>query len=202
MTESNGTVKEVFPDSHHDVYSKTTFGFWVYILTDFMLFATLFAAYAVLHKSTFGGPPGKEILNLDTAYIQSHVFLLSTFFISLSGMYAHRRKEKLIKITMILTLLLACVFLYLQYCEFHQLIQSGNSWVKSGYLSAYFTVVGTHTLHVILGLIWMVLILLSLYFSGITPVLMRRIACMKMFWQFLNIIWVFIFTIIYLLGFI
>lgn len=202
MTVSKGAVKEVFPDSHHDVYSKTTFGFWLYILTDFMLFATLFAAYAVLHKSTFGGPPGKEILNLDIAYIQSHVFLLSTFIISLSGMYAHRRKEKLVKICLILTLILACFFLYLQFREFNHLVQSGNSWVNSGYLSAYFTVIGTHTLHVLIGLIWMVLILISIFLSGLTPILLRRIVCMKMFWQFLNIIWVFIFTIIYLLGFI
>ena len=202
MKELKKAPLEKFPDSHHDVYSKTVFGFWLYILTDFMLFATLFAAYAVLHNSTYGGPPAKDILSLDTAYIQSHVFLISTLFISFSGMYAHRRQAKLVNLTLIVTLLLGFLFLFLQFHEFHHLLQKGHSWVKSGYLSAYYTVVGMHTLHVVLGLIWIVLLIGSTLSRGITPATIRRVVCMKMFWQFLNIIWVFIFAIIYLLGFI
>ena len=181
MKELTKAPLERFPDSHHDIYSKTVFGFWLYILTDFMLFATLFAVYAVLHKSTYGGPPAKDILSLDTAYIQSHVFLISTLFISFSGMYAHRRQAKLVNFTLVITLLLALLFLYLQFHEFHQLLQKGHSWVKSGYLSAYYTVIGTHTLHVVLGLIWIVLLITSVSISGITPATIRRVVCMKMF---------------------
>ncbi len=186
------------PDLHHDTYSRTTFGFWVYLLTDFMLFACLFASYAVLHKNTFGGPPAKEILSLGSATWQTYLFLLSTFAISLTGAYAHRRKKGASIVTIGISLIFTALFLWLQFSEYSQLLASGNSWTRSAFLSALFTLLGTHTLHILIGMIWMILLLISIAMDGITAMSLRRVACTKMFWQFLNIIWVFIYTIVYL----
>ncbi|NGX50443.1 MAG: Cytochrome bo(3) ubiquinol oxidase subunit 3 [Chlamydiae bacterium] len=194
MTETH------YPDSHHDVYSKTTFGFWIYILTDFMLFATLFAAYAVLHDNLFGGPPFSQLFNLELTLVQTLILLVSTFTISLAGASAHRKKRGVTITLFLITFLLGIAFVWMQQDEFFRFIESGNSWSRSAALSAYFTLLGTFVLHILIALLWIVVLIIPVCLEGLTPRSIKRLTCFRMFWQFLNVVWIFIFSIVYLLG--
>jgi len=200
MRDSSAISHEKYPDPHHDVYSRTTFGFWLFLLTDFMLFGTLFAAYAVLHKSTFGGPPPKELFHLHTTYIQTYVLLFSTFTIGLAGAATHRRNKRWTIALYAVTFALGIIFAWMEFGELVGLVKAGNSWEKNAYLSVFFTLIGTHGGHILFGLLWIIVLLIPVCMQGITSVSIRRLTCMKMFWQFLNVIWVFIFTVVYLLG--
>lgn len=191
---------ENFPDTHHDTYSKTIFGFWLFLLTDFILFATLFASYAVLQHNTYGGPSGRELFNLSYTLIQTLILLTCSFTSGIAGVFAHRKQANWSMIFFAVTFLLGIAFIGMELNEFSRFIEGNNDWKRSGYLSAYFTVVGTHGLHVIFALLWIIVLLLPVYRYGITPVNLRRLNCLKMFWQFLNVIWAFIFTIVYLMG--
>ena len=191
---------EAHPDAHHDNYSKTIFGFWVYLLTDFILFATLFASYAVLRNSTFGGPSGKELFDMPLAFVQTIVLLLASFTAGIGGAYAHRRKKWGAIFFFALTFILGAAFLYKEYIEFAQLIRDGYSWKANAFLSSFFTLVGTHGIHVVFGLLWTIVLVLPVCIQGISTTNVRRLTCLKMFWQFLNVTWVLIFTFVYLLG--
>jgi cytochrome o ubiquinol oxidase subunit III len=191
---------EIYPDTHHDVYSKTIFGFWVYLMTDFILFATFFATYAVLHKSTYGGPSSKELFHLPFATTQTLILLTSSFTIGLAGAFAHRKNKKWTVILFLITFLLGIAFMGMEFSEFNRLIEQGDSWRRSAYLSAFFTLVGTHSIHLLFAMLWVIVLLIPVWREGITSVSIRRLTCLRMFWQFLNIIWVFIFTIVYVLG--
>lgn len=200
MTQTETVTQESYPDSHHDTYSKTVFGFWLFLLTDFMLFATIFVMYAVLQTSTFGGPSAKDLFSLDHALAQTLILLVSTFTVSIGGVYAHRKSKGFVLGLFGFTFVLGLIFLGTEISEFTRLINSGDSWHNSAFLSAYFTLVGTHVFHVVFGLLWFIVLLLPVITQGLTDVNIRRLTCLRMFWQFLNIIWVFIFSVVYLLG--
>ncbi len=188
------------PDTHHDIYSRTVFGFWIYLLTDFILFGTLFATYAVLRNSTFGGPSGSELFDLQSILDRTLVLILSSLTAGLAGATVHRRKKMLALCLFGVTFLLGVLFTWMQFQEFYNLVSSGNSWQKSAFLSAYFTLLGTFMAHVVFGLLWILVLTIPVFFNEITGTTIRRLTCMRMFWQFLNIIWIFIFTFVYLMG--
>lgn len=198
MTHSQLASREVYPDPHHDTYSKTTFGFWIYLLTDLMLFGTLFAAYAVLHKSTFGGPSPKELFHFSNTYLQTYILLISSFTVGLAGAMTHRRNKKWTIGFYAVTFVLGVIFTWIEFAEFARLIESGNSWMRSGYLSAFFTLIATLIAHMIFALLWMIVLIIPVCLYGVQRVSIRRLTCLRMFWQFLNIVWIFIFTIVYL----
>lgn len=200
MVEQSTTLHEKYPDAHHDTHSKTVFGFWIYLVTDFMLFATLFAAYAVLRNNTFGGPGAKDLFNLPYTAIQSFVLLLSAFTASIASIHVHRKNKHETVIWFFVTLALGILFTVMEFREFHNLVMEGFGWQRSAFLSAFFTVVGTHLIHVLFALLWTVLFLIQVFMDGITQVTARRLICLKMFWQFLNVVWIFIFAIVYLIG--
>lgn len=200
MTNSETISHESYPDTHHDVYSKTVFGFWVFLLTDFVLFATLFASYSVLHNNTYGGPSARELFHPSYTLIQTLVLLTSSFTSGFAGVFAHRKNKKWILIFFLITFFLGAIFLSMLFSEFSRLLEGDNGWKRSAFLSAFFTIVGTHGIHVIFALLWILVFLPQVYRQGITNVTLRRITCLRMFWQFLNVIWVFIFTIVYLMG--
>jgi cytochrome o ubiquinol oxidase subunit III len=200
MKNPGNVQHEKYPDVHHDAYSKTVFGFWLYLLTDFILFGALFATYAVLHDSTFGGPSARQLLHPSFALIQTLILLLSSLTVGLGGASAHRNNKKLTLAFFGITFFLGIIFLWLQFNEFGRLVQSGNGWEKSAFLSAYFTLVGTHAVHMIFAALWVIVLCVPLCLDGMTFVSIRRLTCLKMFWQFLNIIWVFIFSFVYLMG--
>jgi cytochrome o ubiquinol oxidase subunit III len=192
---------ESYPDPHHDAYSRTVFGFWLYILTDFMLFAALFATYAVLSKSTFGGPTARELFNLSFVFVQTLILLMCSLSSGLASAAAHRKEKQWASLYFGITFLLGIVFLCMEMTDFHRLSVAGNGWNQSAFLSAYFTLLGTHVIHIIIAILWIPILLILLWREeGVSLTSMRRFACLKMFWQFLNIVWIFIFTIVYLLG--
>ena len=193
-------VHEPFPDGHHDTYSKTVFGFWLYIITDFMLFATMFAAFVVLRNNFFGGPSPKEMFNLTTNYVQSYILLASSFTSGIGGAMVHRRHKTGTIIFFLLTMVLGIAFCVFEFKEFSSLIEAGNSWTRSGYLSCFFSIVATFLIHILIAILWTLVLIIPVFFRGLDAPSMRRLTCMRMFWQFLNIVWVFIFSIIYLMG--
>lgn len=191
---------ESFPDTHQDLYSKTLFGFWVYLLTDFMMFATLFATYVVLRHSTFGGEPPAALFCPPFALLQTLILLTGSFAAGLAGAFAHRKDKNKTILFFVLVFLLGIAFLGMEWTEWMRLVAGGNSWRRSAFLSAFFSLIGTHSLHIILGLLWIFVLLLPVWKEGLTPRSIRRLSCLRMFWQFLNVVWVFIFALVYLGG--
>lgn len=185
---------------HHDSESKVIFGFWIFILTDFIVFATLFATYAVLHNNTYGGAGIKDILDLPYVLGQSLIFLTSSLSYGLAVVALKKGELQRVMQWLALTFILGLLFVGLEYTEFARIIQNGHSWQSSAFFSSFFTLVGLHGVHVVIGLLWMVIVMIQLTMQKITPTMKTRLACLGLFWDFLNIIWIFIFSIVYLMG--
>lgn len=194
MSKPNTPTHESYPDTHHDPYSRTVFGFWLYLLTDFILFGALFAVYAVLRNSTFGGPSAKDLFQLSFLTIQTLVLLTSSFTAGLAGAAAHRKHKNHTILFFAITFLLGLIFMGMEMSELLRLVQGGNGWQRSAFLSAYFTIVGTHGIHMLFALLWVIVLIIPVLREGITLVSLRRLMCLKLFWQFLNIVWIFIFS--------
>lgn len=180
--------------------SKTTLGFWIYLMTDCILFASLFATFMVLRAATAGGPDGKELFELPFVLGETMVLLLSSLASGMALLAAHagRRLDTLRWLTV--TGLLGALFLGMELYEFQALLAEGHSWTKSAFLSSYFGLVGTHGLHIFVGLMWLLGTWLYIYMRGLGGRLMSRLTMFTMFWHFLDIVWIGIFTIVYLLG--
>jgi cytochrome o ubiquinol oxidase subunit 3 len=183
-----------------EIDSTRMFGFWVYIMTDCVLFATLFATYAVLHNNTFGGKPSYELFKLPYVLAETMALLTSSFTCGLALLAAQRRDKRQVIFWFALTFLLGATFLGLELHEFRQFVLEGNSWRRSGFLSSFFTLVGTHGLHITCGLIWMAVTMAQVFGRGLTRGVVRRLQLLGLFWHFLDIVWIFIFTIVYLQG--
>lgn len=180
--------------------NKMIFGFWVYIMTDCVLFASLFATYAVLHNNVFGGPSGAQLFNLPYVLGETMLLLASSFACGLASISLQNRSKTKVIAYFILTFLLGLGFILMEINEFHHLVMLHDSWRRSGFLSAYFTLVGTHGLHVTIGLIWMAVMVIRVLGSGLTAGIARRLKMLAIFWHFLDVVWIFIFTIVYLFG--
>jgi cytochrome o ubiquinol oxidase subunit 3 len=180
--------------------AKTLFGFWIYLMTDCVLFASLFATFMVLRGSTFGGPAGNELFSLNFVFIETMILLLSSFTAGLGTLAVRRQDRSRTLLYFTITLLLGLTFLTMEITEFHKLYVEGNSWQRSGFLTAFFTLVGTHGLHITAGLIWMTTLLGQLLRKGWRESSLKRFLMLSLFWHFLDIIWIFIFTIVYLMG--
>ena len=183
-----------------ETFSKTMFGFWVYIMTDCVLFATLFATYAVLHNSTYGGPSAKELFSLPFALTETMILLVSSFTCGLSLLPRYLGDKRKIIGWFAITFLLGITFLVMELTEFTHLVREGNSWQRSAFLSSFFTLVATHGLHISFGLLWMIVLLVPVMRYGLTPASFKRLMCLRLFWHFLDVVWIFIFSVVYLLG--
>lgn len=199
MTDSLAIQQTHHSDFHAETYSKTVFGFWIYIMTDCVLFATLFATYAVLHQSTFGGPSGKELFSPMYTLGETLILLTSSFTCGLATMATYRNEKKKAIAWLCITLLLGASFLTMELVEFTHLVESGNSWERSAFLSSFFTLVGTHGTHITFGSLWMIVMIGQLLYRGITHSTLRRMKCFSLFWHFLDVVWIFIFTFVYLM---
>lgn len=177
-----------------------TFGFWVYLMTDCVLFASLFAAYAVLHTNTFGGPGARELFSLPYALAETLLLLTSSFACGLGILAAYRGRRQQVLGWLGATFLLGASFLVLELSEFTRLVMDGNSWQRSGFLSSYFTLVGTHGLHITIGLFWMLLLMMRVYRRGFVGAAVKKLTLLSLFWHFLDVVWIFIFSIVYLMG--
>lgn len=180
--------------------NKTLFGFWVYIMTDCVLFASLFATYAVLHANTYGGASGASLFDIHGVLAETLILLTSSFTCGLAMLAARRGVKSQVIFWLTITFLLGLAFLLLEINEFSGLVADGNSWTRSGFLSGFFTLVGTHGLHITVGLSWMLAMLIKIQRSGLNRFTMRRLTMFSLFWHFLDIVWIFIFTIVYMMG--
>ncbi|HEX8226698.1 MAG TPA: cytochrome o ubiquinol oxidase subunit III [Candidatus Saccharimonadales bacterium] len=185
------------PDQFKD---KAVFGFWVYLMTDLVLFATLFATYAILHDGTNGGPDSRELFNMLYVLVETLLLLTSSFTCGLAWLSVVNRNKLMTLIWFGLTFLLGAAFLAMEIAEFRTLLLEGHSWRSSGFLSGFFTLVGTHGLHIASGLLWMGVLLVTLMRRGFTSLLMKRFMMLSLFWHMLDVVWIFIFTVVYLIG--
>lgn len=183
-----------------DTNSKTLFGFWIYIMTDCILFASLFATYAVLHNNTFGGPPGARLFSLPYILTETIILLTSSFTCGLAILSVRNNNKNKVVFWFGVTFLLGIAFLAMELTDFRHLALIGDSWQRSGFLSSFFALVGTHGLHITVGLLWMIVMLTKVWTNGLTKGNIRRLTLLSIFWHFLDIIWIFIFTIVYLMG--
>lgn len=184
----------------HNSTDKTIFGFWVYLMTDCILFASLFATYIVLWGGISIGHGEESLFSLPFILVETLVLLTSSFTCGLVVLALRAKALSQIILWLGVTFALGAVFLGMELYEFSHLIKEGYDWTKSGYLSAYFTLVGTHGLHIAVGLLWIAVLVLQLLKKGVTTITNKRLLMLSLFWHFLDIIWIFIFSIVYLLG--
>jgi cytochrome o ubiquinol oxidase subunit 3 len=185
---------------HHDEGPKVTLGFWIYLMSDCILFASVFAGYAVLKDGTAGGPNGRELFDLPYVAVETALLLISSLTYGLAMISMEANKLKGTIGWLVLTALCGLGFMGMEIHEFAKLIAEGNGPNRSAFLSGFFTLVGTHGLHVTSGLIWMGAMFVHLFRRGLTPQNRIRLMCLSLFWHFLDIIWIGVFTIVYLMG--
>jgi cytochrome o ubiquinol oxidase subunit III len=176
------------------------FGFWVFLLSDIIMFSVLFAAYAVLVRATAGGPSGAQLFNQVNVAVQTACLLISSYTCGMMSLAVSGRQRFNTYIFALVTFVLGAAFLYLEIHEFASMIARGAAPQRSAFLSAFFTVVGCHGLHVTAGLIWLAVMMAQVAFKGFRPSVDRRLLCFALFWHALDIIWVWLFTAVYLMG--
>lgn len=185
---------------HHDAADTKVFGFWVYLMSDLIIFASLFATFCVLRSATAGGPDGKELFDLSYVLIETGILLVSsiTYGMVMVGLQADRKDQVLLWLG--ITFLLGAAFVGMEINEFHHLIAEGAGPNRSAFLSSFFTLVGTHGLHVASGLLWIAVLMWQISRKGLTTTNSTRLACLSLFWHFLDVVWIGVFTVVYLLG--
>jgi cytochrome o ubiquinol oxidase subunit 3 len=176
------------------------YGFWIFILSDIVMFSGLFAAYAVLSGNTAGGPTGPELFNLRNVFIETLCLLLSSYTCGLGAMSAEWRQPRRFLIFAALTFVLGAAFLFIEFSEFAGMVSKGAGPSRSAFLSAFFTLVGTHGTHVTIGLLWLIYLVAQVIAKGLRPDVLRRLLCFSLFWHALDIIWIGVMTLVYLIG--
>jgi cytochrome o ubiquinol oxidase subunit 3 len=178
----------------------TGYGFWIFILSDMVMFSAFFATYAVLVGQTAGGPGGHDLFDLRNVAIETALLLASSFTCGLASIAADTRSASWFQAAMAVTCVLGLGFLALEGQEFASLVTRGAGPTRSAFLSAFFTLVGCHGLHVSAGILWLLTMMAQVFTKGFRPDIQRRILCFALFWHALDIIWIAVFTIVYLLG--
>ncbi|RZA32301.1 MAG: cytochrome o ubiquinol oxidase subunit III [Lysobacteraceae bacterium] len=184
----------------HHPEQGTLLGFWIYLMSDCLIFASLFATYAVLGRNYAGGPTGAELFDLTLIAINTGFLLLSSITFGIAMVSAQAKKLGATLLWMGVTGLLGVAFLSLELYEFFHLIHEGAGPQRSGFLTAFFALVGTHGLHVLFGAIWLVTLMVQLAKHGINTENFRRLQCLSLFWHFLDVVWIGVFTFVYLMG--
>jgi cytochrome o ubiquinol oxidase subunit 3 len=188
-------------DEHeHPEGNSTMLGFWMYLMSDCLIFAVLFAAYAVLGNSYAGGPSPKEIFELPLVAVNTAMLLFSSITYGFAMLSMEEGRQRIMQMWLVFTGLFGLAFLSIEMYEFATLIHEGAGPTRSAFLSSFFTLVGTHGLHVTMGLIWLVTLMVQVQKHGLIPANKRRLLCLSMFWHFLDVIWIGVFTFVYLMG--
>ena len=185
---------------HVDEGSMTTLGFWIYLMSDCILFSGIFATFAVLHNNTAGGPDARDLFSLPYAAVETGCLLLSSLTYGMAMLAMQRNATAQVVRWLGVTLLLGAGFMALEIHEFVDLIAQGAGPDRSAFLSSFFTLVGTHGLHVLCGMVWMSVLIGHLLYRGLTPENRTRLMCLSLFWHFLDIVWIGVFTLVYLSG--
>src|SRR5882762_5778371 len=176
------------------------YGFWIFLLSDIVMFAALFAAYAVLVRATAGGPAGDQLFNQTSVAIETACLLASSYTCGLMSLAVSSRRRGAFYLAAVVTLVLGAAFLFLELREFAGMIARGATPQSSAFLSAFFTLVGCHGLHVTVGLVWLVVMMAQVAVKGLRANVERRLVCFSLFWHALDIVWVWLFTVVYLMG--
>lgn len=180
--------------------SHSLFGFWVYIMTDLVLFACLFATYLVLRFNVADGPTRQDIFDMPIALKETLILLVSSFTCGLALIAVRRKQLWQTYGWLFITFCLGIWFLSIELHEFSAILAEGYSWQTSAFLSAFFTLVATHGLHIAVGLIWLFILVVQLMSRGFKDTVVRRLTMFGVFWHFLDVVWIFIFTLVYLMG--
>jgi cytochrome o ubiquinol oxidase subunit III len=213
MTAATATMTHGERDAHH-VYGLddtehpgpapkrivTAYGFWIFLLSDMVMFSCFFATYAVLSGETAGGPKGSELFDLRNVAIETGFLLLSSFTCGMASIAADVRSRLWFQVAMAATCILGLAFLFIEVREFAGLVAQGAGPTRSAFLSAFFTLVGCHGLHVSAGILWLLTMMAQVFAKGFRADIQRRILCFALFWHALDIIWVAVFSVVYLLG--
>jgi cytochrome o ubiquinol oxidase subunit III len=176
------------------------YGFWIFLLSDFVLFSALFAAYAVLSEATAGGPSGAELFNLRNVFLETMCLLFSSYSCGLGMLSAERRQLSRFWLSAVFTVGLGVAFLAIEISEFAGMVSRGAGPSRSAFLSAFFTLVGTHGAHVTVGLVWFGYMLAQVAVKGLGARVLRRLQCFSLFWHALDIVWIGVLTLVYLMG--
>ncbi|WP_312928166.1 cytochrome o ubiquinol oxidase subunit III [Pseudescherichia sp.] len=197
LTHANAHAHE---HEHHDAGSNKVFGFWMYLMSDCILFACLFATYAVLVNGTAGGPSGKDIFELPFVLVETALLLFSSITYGMAIIAMNNGRQSQVISWLALTFLFGAGFIGMELYEFHHLIAEGFGPDRSGFLSGFFALVGTHGLHVTSGLVWMAILMFQVTRRGLTSTNRTRLMCLSMFWHFLDVVWICVFSVVYLMG--
>jgi len=176
------------------------YGFWIFLLSDIVMFSCFFASYAVLAHATAGGREGRQLFDLDRVAIETACLLVSSFTCGMASIASGRRSAVLFHVSMAATLVLGATFLSFEVAEFMSMVARGAGPTQSAFLSAFFALVGCHGVHVSIGLLWLMTMMAQVYAKGFREDVSRRILCFTLFWHALDIIWVALFTVVYLIG--
>ena len=180
------------------IRTVVSFGFWLFLVSDIIIFSALFAAYAVLSLQTAGGPSGAQLFDLRHVFAETSCLLISSFTCGLCMLAVARRRRTMTYLWATVTFLLGLSFIALELSEFARMIASGATPARSAFLSAFFTLVGTHGIHVTVGLCWIIVMMAQVATLGFRPMVARRMLCFSLFWHALDLVWSGVFTIVYL----
>ena len=204
MPEMNPTLSAT-PDARfyvleHHPENSTALGFWLYLMSDCLVFACLFATYAVLGRNYAGGPTGAELFDLPLVAVNTSLLLLSSITYGFSMLEMQHKRLRNTLLWLGLTGILGACFIGFELYEFIHLMHEGAGPQRSGFLTAFFTLVGTHGLHVTFGIVWLITLMAQAGKHGLTAENQRRLMCLSMFWHFLDVVWIGVFTFVYLMG--
>lgn len=190
-------------DHHHDDTDITVFGFWTYLMSDLVLFGTLFIAFAVLSSHVpVGTPTAKDLFGESLGFVLTETFalLISSVTFGFAVLAAYKKDVAKVLTWLGITWIFGAIFIGMELYEFNHLVHAGHGPSTSAFLSAFFTLVGTHGIHVTSGLVWMIVLMVQIKKYGLTIPNMRRLACLSLFWHFLDIVWICVFSVVYLMG--
>jgi cytochrome o ubiquinol oxidase subunit III len=176
------------------------YGFWIFLISDLVMFSCFFAAHAVLQTATAGGPSGRDLFDPVRVAAETTFLLLSSFTCGLSAVATEARNQLWTQVALLVTGLLGTAFLLLEAQEFAGMVTAGHGPTRSAFLSSFFALVGLHGLHVTAGLLWLGTMMAQVFVKGFRPNILRRLICFNLFWHVLDVIWVGIFTVVYLIG--
>jgi len=190
----------VVEEVHHPEGGSTNLGFWIYLMSDCLIFAVLFATYGVLGASLAGGPGPRDLFELPLVALNTTMLLLSSITYGFAMLAMHRMDQKETLKWLAITGGFGAAFIAIELYEFAHLIHEGAGPQRSGFLSAFFALVGTHGLHVTFGIIWIIVLSVQIRQRGLIPANQRRLTCLSLFWHFLDVVWIGVFTFVYLMG--
>ncbi len=201
-SHGHGHGADLTESSSHDESKRivVAYGFWVFLISDIIMFAAFFATYAVLTDNTAGGPSGRDLFEIRNVAIETACLLTSSLFCGLAGIGANARNSRLFYISMAITFVLGAAFLALELREFTDMVQHDAGPSRSAFLSSFFALIGCHGFHVTAGLLWLLTMMAQVFAKGYRDDILRRMLCFSLFWHTLDIIWVALFSLVYLVG--